>query len=131
MKIIEMTNKEANFYNIMGPFLANRAVEKIVGYQLYDDKGKKWIIAMEGDTVVGFCYLWGKTSGHYDIGSCYAATEKQKQLFKKIINKATKGITGKITLATKNKNIAEVLIKEGFTIHKELKNITEYIKEIE
>jgi len=129
MKILRMTNKDKGFYATLGPFLARRDVEREIGYQIYDDDGKDWLIAVEMKKVVGFCYLWKKPK-HYQIGSCYVIENyRQRGIFRDLLAEATKSIIGVVTLITNSKIIKELLEKEGFAVKKEGGGFVEYSKE--
>jgi len=131
MKIIRLTNQDRNFYNTLGPFLARRDIEREIGYKIYDDDDKEWLVATEMNKIVGFCYIQEKPKSHYRIGSCYVVDRyRQKGVFKELFKNATKNIKGGIvTLTTKNKYLCEMLIKEGFMGGKKRGSFTEYIKE--
>lgn len=130
MTILKLTNQDKRFYPIMGPYLANRQIEKEVGYQLYDDPGKVWMVAKNGARVIGFCYLWKKSKTRYDIGSCYAP--KNGGVFTEMLSTALKNLQppGVITISVMRDEFREAILKAGFQVKKELKNITEYMKEI-
>jgi RimJ/RimL family protein N-acetyltransferase len=134
-KIIRITNQDAYFYRIMGPYLANRAVSKEIGYNLYDDPGKVWFVAViqaAEDAVAGFCYLQRKDKAehHYDIGSCYYRDGKTAVL-KSLISAAVKEVkAGTITMTVKRNGRLEVAEELGFAIGRELKNFVEYVKEV-
>jgi GNAT superfamily N-acetyltransferase len=130
MKIIRLTNKDKNFYSTLGQFLARRDVDNEIGYRIYDDDGKVWIIALEMKKAVGFCYLWQKTKSHYQIGSCYVVERyRQKGIFRKLFNNAIKDIKGVVTMTTKNKYLIEMLTNEGFLEGKQRGSFIEYVKE--
>lgn len=131
MKVLRRTNKDADFYQLLGPFLANRAVEREIGYKIYDDPEKVWLIARELNSVQGFCYLLEKKKDSYQVGSCYVV-EKYRQLgiFKTLLDKATKELSGKIQLTTKNPVLAKVLVDKGFAPGKDRGSFTEYVKEV-
>jgi len=129
MKIIRRTNRDEGFYTLLGPFLARRDVEREIGYKIYDDDGKVWLIAMENEKIIGFCYLWEKPN-RYQVGSCYVLEgRRQKGVFRKLLSAATKNIKGNVTLTTKNKNLKDMLLKEGFTAKQLRGSFTEYVKE--
>ncbi len=131
MKILRRTNKDADFYQLLGPFLANRTVEREIGYKIYDDPEKVWLIARELNNVQGFCYLLEKKKGSYQVGSCYVVEEyRQLGIFKTLLDKATNGLSGKIQLTTKNPVLAKVLVDRGFTPGKNRGSFTEYMKEV-
>lgn len=127
MKIIKITNQDKEFYPLLGPYLANRDIEKAIGYQLYDDPGKVWVIAKNGRNVIGFCYLWQITKNHWDIGSCYAP--KNGGVFALMLDAAV-DVIGFITITTKKEEFMAVLKDKGFMVKRELKNFTEYEKEL-
>lgn len=130
IRIIRRTNKDKDFYTLMGPFLARREIEKEIGYKIYDDDEKVWLIAKEGKEVQGFCYLLEKPKGKYQIGSCYVVAEYRcKGIFKDLLNEALKGLKGTVIMTTKNKYLREVLLDNGFIPAKERGSYTEYVKE--
>lgn len=60
-KITILTNKDPEFYNLLGPFLANKEVSKeIAGGSYYtdgiiwDDDGKQWFVIIDKGKVVAF-----------------------------------------------------------------------------
>lgn len=54
VKIRRLNNQDAEFYPLLGPFLARREVVDAVGGPLWDDDEKQWFVAMEGRQVAGF-----------------------------------------------------------------------------
>jgi len=130
MKIKRLTNQDKNFYNTLGPFLARRDIEREIGYKVYDDDGKEWLIATEMNKIIGFCYIQEKPKSHYRIGSCYVVDKyRQKGVFKELFKNAIKNIKGVATMTTKNKHLMGMLIKHGFTESKQRGSFTEYSKE--
>ncbi len=55
IEIDSIDNTSAAFYDLIGPFLARRSIEKEVGGRMYDDDGKTWFIATINAKIVGFC----------------------------------------------------------------------------
>ena len=53
IKVIKNTDKQ--FYKLMGPFLSQRFIVKELGYNVWDDMGKVWIVATKNGIVKGFC----------------------------------------------------------------------------
>ncbi|MFD3908834.1 hypothetical protein ACFXOL_21020 [Streptomyces californicus] len=43
-----MTNTDPDFYQVVGPYLANRVVAKSLGGPIWDDPGKIWIVRQDG-----------------------------------------------------------------------------------
>jgi GNAT superfamily N-acetyltransferase len=121
MKITRKTNKDECFYGLIGPFLARREIEREIGYKIYDDDEKQWLIAIDTDPVthnirvIGFCYVLAKSKDHYQVGSCYVIEDyRHKGVFKKLLIEACSGIKGTVSLVTKNKNLITMLTKERF-----------------
>lgn len=130
LKIIRLTNRDPRFYPMLGPFLARRDVEKEIGYKVYDDDGKEWLIAVDDGQVAGFCYLWPRPKGRYQIGSCYVKEEsRRKGVFGKLLKEALSGVKGAVTLTTKNPTLKATLLKEGFAELRARGAFTEYVKE--
>lgn len=128
MKIIRKTNKDKDFYSMLGPFLARREIEREIGYRIYDDDGKEWIVAVDNGSVVGFCYLWKRKT--YHIGSFYVAKHCRRQgISKKLIANAVRDMRGIVTVTTKNDFLRQVLLEESFTAKREIGGFTEYAKE--
>lgn len=116
MEIVSMTNADPKFYARLGPFLARREVEKEIGYKIYDDDDKVWFIALEGERVLGFCYLARKTEAHYQIGSCYVVEAARREgIFRQLFTEATRNIKGAVSLTTRNQALIGMLEREGFS----------------
>ena len=48
-------NTDEKFYPLMGRFLSQRSIVKELGYNVWDDANKTWLIAVLFDDVRGFC----------------------------------------------------------------------------
>lgn len=57
INIISTINTDSNFYQLLGPFLAQRSIAKELGGPLWDDSDLRWFIALDHNQVVGFCAL--------------------------------------------------------------------------
>lgn len=55
--IRQMTNGDPGFYAALGPFLACKDVHKTIGGVPWDEPAKTWLVAREGEKVVGFLAL--------------------------------------------------------------------------
>lgn len=130
--IVRKTNKDSDFYSLLGKFLARREVEKEIGYKIYDDDEKTWIIDIENGEVRGFCYVMEKSKGIYSIGSCYVLPDhRNKGVFGGLLIEAQKGINdGKIVVVTRNEVLQKYLKKSGFVEGKKKGSFTEYVKEM-
>jgi GNAT superfamily N-acetyltransferase len=52
--IVEITNADGGFYELMGPFLSRPEIAKELGSPVWDRDGKRWIIAKGAAGVLGF-----------------------------------------------------------------------------
>jgi len=126
LEIRRMTNRDDVFYQLMGPYLARREVEKEIGFPIYDEDGKEWFVAIDDGAVVGFCYRF---KGH--IGSCYVVEERRRQgLFRQLLKAAMKDATGTIAIRTKSEIMKALLEKEGFASVGNRGSFIEYRKEM-
>ena len=132
MVIVRMTNKDLGFYTTLGPFLARRDIEKELGYKIYDDDGKTWLIALDASKVIGFCYIQEIASASYQIGSCYVVPEYRSQgVFKTLLAEAVKGIKGNVSLITRNEALIAMLQRNGFAVTGSRGSFTQLGKELE
>ena len=127
MKIIKINNGDEKFYQLIGKFLANRQVEKEIGYKIYDDDLKDWFFAVKNEELCGFCYRWKKPN-HFQIGSCYVVeSERNKGLMKKLINSVV-GQTEGIIKITCKETMMDLLLLEGFKKTKSTGKFIECVK---
>ncbi len=76
IEIRKLTNRDADFYPLMGPFLANRKVAAELGMPAWDDPGKRWYVAVQNGAVAGFAGVTVvKTSIHFC--SAWVSPEKR------------------------------------------------------
>lgn len=54
LTIRRITNRDPDFYPLIGPFLARRTVVKELGGHVWDDDDKTWWVALRDRAVVGF-----------------------------------------------------------------------------
>ena len=50
----QMSNRDKDFYKIMGPFLSRREIVAELGNSVWDDDGKDWFVAIDKGAVLGF-----------------------------------------------------------------------------
>ena len=132
MNIRALSNRDKDFYMLMGPFLANRKVETEIGYPIYDDDNKVWFLAFEGDEVIGFCYLQETRNGKYQIGSCYVTEQSRGQgVFQGLLNEALSRARGIVELTTNKEHVANTLVPLGFSATSTRGSYTVYRKELQ
>lgn len=109
-----LTNQHPDFYALIGPFLANRAVVTHIGDKIWDDDDKTWIIAIDGGQVTGFVGI--RTShGLAHIESCYTTTGDDK-LATRLVTTAIKHANPSPCAAVVLKEHAGPYLKAGFTV---------------
>lgn len=52
LSIVRITGENENFYRIMGRFFGNRQITKELGMPIYNDSGRIWFVAMDGDNPI-------------------------------------------------------------------------------
>lgn len=88
---LTIDNQDRRFYQLMGPFLANRAVVRQVGGPIWDDDGKNWTVAFDSaGEVAGFIGV--TTSGR--VESLYATDKKLPAM---LVAAAVKDRPGRLT----------------------------------
>lgn len=65
-----MNNTHPAFYRLMGPYLSRREIVEELGFQVWDEDAKTWIIAHEEFSVKGFLSL-KKQGIFWSINSVY------------------------------------------------------------
>lgn len=55
MIIKTMTQDSEGFWQLMGRFFADRCVRRELGMAMSSDESYTWFVAIDGDTVLGFC----------------------------------------------------------------------------
>jgi hypothetical protein len=63
----QVTNADAAFYPLIGPFLARREIERETGARIWDDDGKTWFAAERDGAAAGFC---AATAGAVRVTFC-------------------------------------------------------------
>lgn len=70
-----LTNTDPEFYPTLGPYLANRAVNKQLGDTPHDDPGKTWIVAHHNTGIAGFIVYYATKDGTVHTESCFTAPD--------------------------------------------------------
>lgn len=76
VEIIKLTNQDKDFYNFVGPFLANRKIAKEMGTPLWDDDEKVWFVAVkDGEGIATCAYTLNKKKDKATLRSSYVKEE--------------------------------------------------------
>jgi GNAT superfamily N-acetyltransferase len=54
LNIVVLTNKDVNFYNLLGRYLSRKDIFKELSSNVWDEDGKIWFVVFENKTIVGF-----------------------------------------------------------------------------
>jgi hypothetical protein len=102
VKIKSMTNKDADFYPTMGPFLSRRDIVASVGGPVWDEDDKAWFVAFQDQDLVGFgaVIIRGKKAVFCSDYVSKAFESSKTSAMKKLINARLKYCTGKADIAT-------------------------------
>lgn len=100
-RIICLTNTDAEFYPLVGPFLSNRAVVRELGFPVWDDPGKTWFVAVDAvGKVLGFAAV-RLDGGRGILCSAYVCPESRgKHVHDRLTEERVAFLAGKATVAT-------------------------------
>ncbi|MGV9267454.1 hypothetical protein ACWDRR_22635 [Kitasatospora sp. NPDC003701] len=118
--LLVLTNENPNFYRLVGPFLANRAVHESLGGVPWDEPGKTWIIALASDgTVDGFIGLTAPgRAGASRVESLYTPPGRHS-VAPRLVEAAVKEAGGRPLDATVARPKADAYLAAGFTLVRE------------
>lgn len=114
MTVQKVKTKGRAFYAELGPYLANRAVAKEIGYHIYDDDQTEWFTCYLGSDLVAFCNcrISAKT---VSICSCYTLADHRKKGAMRAIVAAIKAeYAGTLLRVSANTNSKPLFVSEGF-----------------
>jgi len=104
--VVKRTNKDGDFYIMMGKFFGSRIVEKQTNDRIYDDEGKEWYINLEEDKVIAFVSVSKDV-----VKNIYSVKEKAlKEIFEEI-KKEKKIVESIVTKVYK-----EIYTESGFEV---------------
>lgn len=75
LDLITLTNRDPQFYPLIGPFLGRRDVHKALGGAPFDDEGKTWIAARRDGRIVGIISVHTRRRGLATAESCFTEPE--------------------------------------------------------
>lgn len=112
-EIVRITNTDAEFYRLMGPFLSRREIVRELNGPVWDEDGRVWWIALVNGSVAAF--LGVKWLGDaLEIGSCYTLPKYRKQgLMEALIRTLLERVNGPFK-AVANNNSFPLFMKLGF-----------------
>lgn len=129
-KITVLTNTDTDFYPVMGPFLSRRQVVAEVGGTIWDEDGKRWIIARGRDGAVdGFCAFVARGRAWW-IESLYTVTGDPDLAGRLVQAAVDRFAEGRPQLqATVRHPHVDAYTAAGFTIVKQTTNFATLVRE--
>jgi ribosomal protein S18 acetylase RimI-like enzyme len=117
LKVTRITNKDDNFYPLLGPFLSRRDIVSELGSPVWDDEGKEWFVVKRGRKVAGFAAV--RTVGkHVSLVSAYVIPAFRGQgLYRELIEArldAINVVTTQDIRATATEAAVHALTAAGF-----------------
>lgn len=125
IKIEILTKNSADFYQLMGPWLANRRVIADLGHVPFDDENKTWIVAIYEARVVGFVAAVQKTN-HIEYCSAFVAPSSRGMgIYSELFFKRESLFRGHRIRAMVTSCSLPMHLRNGFHVVKKLKRYTE------
>jgi GNAT superfamily N-acetyltransferase len=116
IEIDSIDNTSAAFYNLIGPFLARRSIEKEVGGRMYDDDGKTWFLATINAKVVGFCAGIPRRQDVHFVSAYVLPDYRGKGVYRKLCDARDAFFAGKPARVTCKKENLKHLRSLGFKL---------------
>jgi GNAT superfamily N-acetyltransferase len=119
-QIVTLTNEHPDFYPMLGPFLARRAIAQEMGGPLWDDDGMQWFVALSPEgKVLGFAALRQK-AGRIEFDSAFVLPAWRGQgIYRQLLEARFAACPAGATLRalTTSKSV-DALVRRGFTIRR-------------
>jgi hypothetical protein len=113
-KLTALTNTDPAFYPTLGPYLANREVNRQLGDTPHDDPGKTWIVATCKGEVAGFIVHDSTKNGTVHTESCYTA-KGHDGLRGRLVQAVVKAVAPSPVTATVRADFVPYYTALGFT----------------
>lgn len=81
-----MSNDSQGFYQLLGPLMGSRSVEKEVGIRMYDDADKEWYTAWMDEVFVGVASVRGCVVSDCYVKPSYRYKGAMTAMLKSIVN---------------------------------------------
>ena len=78
IQLRRMSNRDRDFYPLLGPFLARRGVEAELGGRVWDDDDRVWYVALDRGRAVGFCAA-RQARTHAVWSTAYVVPERRRE----------------------------------------------------
>lgn len=117
LKIRTMSNDSQGFYQLLGPLMGSRAVEKEVGIRLYDDSDKEWYLAFIDDALAGVASVRGNV-----VSDCYVKPQyRDKGAMTRMLQSIMKNHHGALRATCTGMSVG-IFERAGFILKSRTKN---------
>lgn len=99
IRLVVLTNQDPGFYPLLGPFLSQRNIVAELGFPVFDDPGKVWFVAMDGDKVAGFAGLVSKGDVAIFCSDYVLPDYRQHHIHDQLIEARLLNVSGKASAA--------------------------------
>ena len=116
-----LTRHDPEFYPLVGPFLARREIVAETGAPLWDDDGKLWWVALDGDAVIGVAAATDR-GAYVQFCSAYVPpAHRGKGVYRRLLDARLGHFHGRQIRVTCRPSTADVYARRGFTRDRETK----------
>jgi GNAT superfamily N-acetyltransferase len=134
-RIARLTNSDADFYSLIGPFLSRREIVKELGFPIWDDSDKTWFVASERGRVMGFAAVRFEKRKAVLCSAYVLPDHRRKGIYKKLAEArlawiaSLKGQVDTIASVATEASLP-LLKKKGFKVVRAVGRYTHVNKEI-
>jgi N-acetylglutamate synthase-like GNAT family acetyltransferase len=129
VKIREVSNKDADFYSLVGPFLSRKEIVRERGSSMWDEDGKRWFVAIDRGRVVGVAGLLESARG-CTLVSAYVIPEKRRSgVYTELLNARLAATASTPVRAIATQSSVPGLIKAGFKREKQRGRFSVMVKQ--
>lgn len=118
LRIERMINTDPGFYQILGPFLSRRSIVRDLGDPVWDDDGKFWFVALDGNAVAGFAGLRSEETKHVFCSAYVLPVCRRQGVYTLLVDERIKILaqSPRPAVATARTVAVPALMKVGFTV---------------
>lgn len=114
MKIKEFNQEDAGFWQLMGRHFASPVIRRELGVAMSSDESYVWLLAMDGDSLVGFCAIAPQTN-KASIRHLYVfPASRGKKIGTRLVSYAAKIPTKTAKVATVSQQCLGIWARCGF-----------------
>lgn len=124
MTIRRITNADPDFYRLLGPYLSRREIVAELGYPVWDEDGKTWLVDVTRGRVRGFV-AYRTAEGKAILTSDYVLPDyRLRGVYRSLFAERMRLLDGVALTATVTKSAAAIYCAHGFVESRAYKNYT-------